>query len=214
MTKNSSKLRSVSVLFGALLIFSTAAISVAAQQSGLKGKVRTNSGSGISGAAITVTKDGNDVKSTTSASDGGFQITGVEPGCYGLRVEADGYASGSLFSVEVKKNKIRDLGDKLFLRVDQGTQVILRGSVFFKEGTSVTGAKVVLEKVGADGKATDLGSTYSSVSGEFVFRQPANLGKYRLTAKYNGVTGTKEIEVENAAVYRLAITLDLSSKDK
>lgn len=207
-------LRSVKFLFATLLIFAGAAISVAAQQSGVKGKVRANSGSAIAGAAITITRDGNDLKSTKTGSDGGFQIVGVEPGFYGLRVEADGYASGSLFSVEVKKNKIRDLGDKLFLKVDQGTQVILRGSVFFKEGTSVTGAKVVLEKVGADGKTIDLGSTSSSVSGEFVFRQPAKLGKYRLTAKYNGVTGSKEIEVENAAIYRLAITLDLSSKDK
>lgn len=204
----------VTSAIGVFLIVFAAAASVAAQPGGLKGKVRTNSGDGIANASITVTKDGNDVKSTRSTSDGTFQIQGLDAGSYGLRVEAQGYASGSLFSVEIKKNKVRDLGDKLFLKIDQGTQVVLRGSVFFKEGTSVTGAKVELEKVNSDGSIKNLGSTYSSVSGEFIFRQPDQAVKYRVTAKYNGISGSKEITVDNAAVYRLAITLELSSKDK
>jgi hypothetical protein len=190
------------------------AIAVSAQPGALKGKVRNNRGQGIANAAVTLTKGSDDVKAVKSASDGSFEIKAIEPGFYGLRVDADGFASGSVFSVEIKKGKTRDLGDKLFLRVDQGTLVILRGSVFFKEGTSVTGAKVELERVNSDGTTKELGSTNSSVSGEFVFRQPAGSAKYRVTAKYNGVTGTKEITVDQAAVYRLAISLELSSKDK
>jgi hypothetical protein len=190
------------------------AAAVAAQSTGLKGKVRTNSGNGIANAEVTLTKGTDNVKTTKSASDGSFRITGVEPGFYGLRVDADGYASGSLFSIEVKKGKVRDLGDKLFLRIDQGTLVIIRGSVFFKEGTSVTGAKVELERINPDGTTNNLGSTHSSVEGEFIFRQPPGAAKYRVTAKYNGVSGTKEISVDQAAVYRLAISLELSSKDK
>lgn len=198
------------------LLFLVAAGSVAAQPSsgGLKGKVRAMNGTGIGNASITVTRDGADFKSATSTSDGGFQIVGIEPGFYGLRIEAAGYASGSMFSVEVKKNRVRDLGEKLFLKPDQGTQVILKGSVFFKEGTSVTGAKLVIEKINADGSVKELGSTYSSVSGEFVFRRPAEAGRYRVTAKYNGSAASKEINVEGAAVYRLAITLDLSRTEK
>lgn len=192
-----------------------AAVGTAAAQPGaLKGKVRNNSGQAIRDASITLTRGSEDIKAVRSSSDGSFELKGIEPGFYGLRVDADGYASGSLFSLEIKKGKTRDLGDKLFLRVDQGTLVILRGSVFFKEGTSVTGAKVELERINADGTAKEVGSTTSSVSGEFVFRQPPGAGKYRVTAKYNGVTGTKEISVENAAEYRLAISLDLSRKDK
>ncbi len=185
-----------------------------AQPGGLKGRVRTNSGQPIASATVTVTQNGGDVKSAKTASDGTFQLSGIEAGAYGLRVEATGYASGALFNVEVKRNKVRDLGDRLFLTVDQGTQVIIRGSVFFKEGTSVTGAKLELERVGADGSVKSLSTSYSSVSGEFTFRQPGGAAKYRVTAKYNGVAGSKEIEVENAAVYRMAITLDLSSKDR
>lgn len=205
-------LRNAFLLAG--MIVACSAVTVFAQSTGLRGKIRANSGGGIENAVITVTKDGNDVTSSKSSADGSFQIMGLEPGNYGVRVDAKGYASGSLFSIEVKKGKVRDLGDKLFLRVDQGTQVILRGSVFFKEGTSVTGAKVELERIDSDGTAKNLGSTNSSVSGEFVFRQPNAAAKYRVTAKYNGVKASKEITVEGAAVYRLAITLDLARSDK
>lgn len=187
---------------------------VSAQPGGVKGKVRTNSGQGIPSALITISKDGKEIKSAQTDSSGNFEVKGIDPGFYSLRVEAKGYASGSMSNVEIKKNKTRDLGDRLFLNIDQGSQVILKGSVFFKEGTSVTGAKVTLERVNSDGSIKELGTTYSSVSGEFTFRQPEGVAKYRVTARYNGVSGTKEISVENAALYRLAITLDLSSKDK
>lgn len=206
--------KSLSAAAGLSVLMLSAAIAVAAQPGGLKGKVKSNSGQGIANASITLTRSGDDVKAVRSASDGAFEIQGIEPGFYGLRVDADGYASGSVFSVEIKKGKTRDLGDKLFLRVDQGTLVILRGSVFFKEGTSVMGAEVGLERVNSDGTTKKIGSFDTSESGEFVFRQPAGPAKYRVTAKYRGVAGTKEITVEQAAVYRLAISLELSNKDK
>jgi hypothetical protein len=202
------------MIFGLSVVIIVSAIAAAAQSGGVKGRVRTNSGQGIANASVTVTKGSESVKSVRTVSDGSFEIKGIEPGYYGLRVEADGYASGSLFSLEVKKDKVRDLGDKLFLRVDQGALVILRGSVFFKEGTSVTGAKVELERINADGTTKEVGSTNSTPSGEFTFRQPPGAAKYRVTAKYKGVSGTREITVDNAAVYQLAITLELSSKDK
>ena len=194
------------------LIMLFAAVSLA-QSGGLKGKVRTNAGEAISNASVTVSKEGRDVRSARSAADGNFEIRGLEPGFYSIRVEASGYATGTRPGIEIK-NKVRDMGDRLFLRVDQGTQVILRGSVFFKEGTSVTRAKVELEKVSADGTARRVAAADTNVSGEFIFRQPEGAARYRVTAKYNGVTGIKEISVDNAAVYRLAITLDLSNTDK
>ncbi|MGD9563445.1 MAG: carboxypeptidase regulatory-like domain-containing protein [Pyrinomonadaceae bacterium] len=205
--------RFTAAAFLAVAVPSLVAVA-AAQTGGLKGKVRNNSGQAIADATITLTKNGDEVGSARSNADGAFEIKGIEPGFYGLRVDADGYATGSLFSVEVKKGKIRDLGDKLFLRVDQGTLVILRGSVFFKEGTSVPGARVELERVNPDGTTKELGSTTTSISGEFIFRQPAGAAKYRVTAKHDGVTGSTEVSVDNAAVYRVAISLDLSGADQ
>lgn len=205
-------LRTYALILPAVLV---CLVSIAsAQTGGLKGKVRTNSGSGIANANVTVRKDGKDLKSVNANSSGNFVIEGIEPGSYNLVVDAKGYASGVLHGVEVKKNKMRDLGDKLMLNIDQGSQIILQGSVFFREGTSITGAKVEIEKINADGSASRVGTVRTNVRGEFTVRQPDEPGKYRVTATYNGVSGTKEIQVDNAAVYRLAITIDISRTDK
>ncbi len=205
-------MRKFALVLPVMLVFLASIAS--AQTGGLKGKVRTNSGNGIANASVTVRKDGKDLKSANANSSGNFVIEGIEPGTYNLVVDAKGYASGVLHNVEVKKNKVRDLGDRLMLNIDRGSQVILQGSVFFREGTSVTGAKVEVEKINADGSTSRIGTMRTNIRGEFTVRQPDEPAKYRVTATYNGVSGTKEIQADNAAVYRLAITLDLSRADK
>lgn len=198
---------------GCCAVFLFAAGLVVAQTGGIKGRVRANSGGGIANASVSLTKGSEHIKTVKTGSDGTFTMSGIEPGFYGLRVEAEGYASGSMFGFEVKKNKVRDLGNSLFLQVDQGNLVILRGSVFTKEGTSIPEAKVLLEWVGPDGIAKELASGYSSEIGEFIFRRPAGAAKYRVTAKYKGVSGSNEITVENPAVYHIVVSLDLSKRD-
>ena len=202
--------RAVILTSMAVLLLSAAVFA----QTGLKGRIRTNSGDAIPNATVTISKEGKEIGSARSKSDGGFIISGIEPGVYSLRVDAKGYASGSLSGVEVKRDKLRDLGNKLFLRVDQGSQVILQGSVFFKEGTSVTRAKIEVEAIQADGSTRRIGKTETNVSGEFTFKQPEGVTKYRVTATYNGVSAVKDVEVANAAVYRVALMLDLSSTSK
>lgn len=194
-----------------LLIFA-AAIS-AQNTGGVKGKVRTASGSGIAGATVTVRQNGKDTKSVKADSKGNFLLDGLESGRYNVVFEAPGYSSGVLYNVEIQKKKVADLGDRLILTRDQGEQIIVKGSVFFKEGHSVTGAKVEIEKVNSDGTTKKLGSTYTNISGEFTFR-PAEASKLRITATYKGVSGTKEIEVSDPAIYRLAILLNLSVAEK
>ena len=109
---------------------------------------------------------------------------------------------------------MRDLGSRLILAADQGSQIIVRGSVFYKEGTSLTGAKVELELVNADGSTKKLASAYTTISGEFTFRRPGGNAKLRVTAKFKGATASKDIDVDNAAIYRTAITLDISRTEK
>lgn len=189
------------------------ASSTFAQSGGIKGKVRDQRGKGIAGAQVEVRKDGNVVKSANSNAKGEFQIVGLKQGVYNVSFDADGYSTGVLHGVEVK-NGTRDLGGRLILSVDQGTQVIIRGSVFYKEGTSVTGAKVDLELVNADGSTKKIGSAYTTISGDFTFRRPGGAAKLRVTAKFKGATGSKDIDVDNAAIYRTAITLDISRQEK
>jgi len=177
--------------------------------------VRNNKGNGIGGATVSARLDGKDVKTVTADSKGNFLMEGLKSGTYNISFDADGYAMGVKFGVEIKNGSIRDLGDRLILSVDQGTLLIVKGSVFFKEGTSLTGAKIEIERVNNDGSTKSLGSTYSNYSGEFSFRPPPGVTKVRITARYKGVEGSKEIaDMVNAGIYRTAITLDVSRSDK
>lgn len=186
-------------------------VSSAFAQGGIKGKVRNNKGGAISGATVTARLSGRDVKTVKSDAKGSFTMEGLDAGVYNVAFDADGYATGVKFGVEIKNGSVRDLGDRLILSVDQGNQLIVKGSVFYREGTSVAGAKVEIERVNDDGTTKNLGSAYTNLSGEFTFRPPIGTNKIRVTAKFRGVTGSKEIsEMVNAGIYRTAITLELS----
>lgn len=199
----------------AMLFVLASAFSAAAQNTGgLKGKVRTVSGNGIPGATVTARKNGADVKTVTADSKGNFVLDSLESGRYNLIFDAPRYSSGVLYNVEVKKKKISDLPDRLILTIDQGTLVVVRGSVFYKEGTSLGGAKVEIEQVNSDGSTRKLGSTMTDISGEFIFKRPEGPAKLRIKASFKGVEGSKDIEVDSPAVYRLAISLDISRTEK
>lgn len=208
-------LKKIAITAGLVLFsFFVLNFSASAQSGGIKGRVRSASGRGIPGATITARIDGKEVKTVRTGEDGGFTMRGIDAGKYTVVFDAPGYSSGTYYNVEIKKNNVRDLGDRLILSIDRGTQVLVRGSVFFKEGTSITGAKVELARINADGSVKSIGTAYTNVSGEFTFRQPEGAAKFRVTATYKGVSGSKDVEVDMAAVYRLAISLELSRSDK
>ncbi len=102
------------------------------------------------------------------------------------------------------------MGERLVLTIDQGTQVIIKGSVFAADGRSIGGAEIKIERISSDGSIKKLGSTLSSYSGEFTFRFSEGAAKYRVTASAKGESASKEIEVDSAAIYRLAINLNLN----
>ena len=195
-------------------LITLASVSVFAQSGGVKGKVRANNGSGISNATVTARQFGKDIKTVRSDSKGVFRLTGLETGVYSLFFDADGFQSGLLQGVEVKGGSVRDLGERLILRPDQGNLVIVNGSIFYKEGTSLGGAKVEIELVNADGSTKRLTTLYTTIQGEFVYKRPEGAAKLRFTAKFRGAEGVKEVEVNTAAVYRFALTLDISRSEK
>lgn len=189
-----------------ILIASTAAL--AQEGGGLKGKVRTVKGEGIASAVVTARQNGEDVKSATADGDGNFVLNNLKAGTYNLVFAKSGYSSGVMYNVEVRKKGTNNLGDRLILNVDQGTQVIIRGSVFAPDGRSVGGAEIKIEKVLSDNSVKKVGSSMSSYSGEFTFRFAEGAAKYRITATAKGVSASKEVEVDSAMIYRLAINLE------
>lgn len=207
-------LSKLNLIAGGIFLCAVCLVPSVYAQGGVKGKVRGTNGNGIPNAAITARQDGKDVKSTHSDSKGNFMLDGLRAGTYNIVFDAEGYAAGVKFGVEIKDGSVRDLGDRLILGSDQGTLVFVRGGVFFKEGFSVTGAKIELEEVRSDGSTKNISSAYSNTSGEFSFRRPNSAATYRVTAKYKGIKASKDISVDNPGIYRVALTLDLSKSDK
>jgi len=201
--------------FAFLIALCSSLIAVSAQTTGgVKGKVTNIRGQDISGATITARLNGKEVRSTKTDKDGEFLLSGLEAGTYNIAFDARGYSTGVKYNVEIQQGKTLDLGDRLILQVDKGTQVIVQGSVYYKDGTSVRDIEVKIERVNADGSVKKLGTLRTNLYGEFAFRQPEGAAKFRMTVKYKGSTVSKEIEVDSAAVYRLALNLDVNRQGK
>jgi hypothetical protein len=194
-----------------ILLFALSGVFAFAQETGgVKGKVRTANDGGIASVKIIARQKGEDVKSATSDASGKFVLENLSPGVYNFVFIKKGFADSLLSNVEVEKGQPRDLGDRLVLGIDQGTLVIIKGSVFDQNGRSVYGAKLLIEKISGDGgKPRKLGSGTTSQSGEFTFRQSEGTAKFRITATAKGASASKELTVDGAAIYRLAITLNM-----
>ncbi len=199
----------ISILVFVMLLPVTALL---AQDTGsVKGKVRTEDGDSIADVKIIARRDGKDLKSTTSDRKGEFRINGLRPGRYNLVFDKYGFSSGVLYDVLIKEKKVNNLRDRLYMTVDEGTLVIINGSVFNQNGHSIYGATVLIEEMDS-GKPEKAGKLYSSRSGQFTFKFPEGKKKFRITASAKDVSAYKEIEVEEASVYRLAITLNIPEK--
>lgn len=201
------------ITFAFTAISFLAALTVFAQETGsVKGIVRAESGKKLSGVAIFVRQDGEDLKSSKTDHRGQFRISGLNPGKYNLVFEKDGYASGVLYDVLVIEKKVNNLKDRLIMSIDEGTLVIINGSVFNQFGRSIYGAKVVIEEIRGDSSVKKIDTIYSSQSGQFTFKFDEGKKKFRITASAKDSSESKEIEVDQPAIYRLAISLNLDSR--
>ncbi|HMS39542.1 MAG TPA: carboxypeptidase-like regulatory domain-containing protein [Pyrinomonadaceae bacterium] len=194
-----------------VIIFAFSALAFAQDSGSVKGKVRTTSGDGISEVTVIARQKGEDIKSVTTDAKGNFVMSGLKTGLYNLVFTKSGYGQGVLYNIEVKNKKETDLGSRLILTLDQGTLVLIKGSVFNQDGVSLFGVKIEIERINSDGSTKKVGTIYSSESGEFTFKFPKGAAKYRITASAKGVSASKDVEVEDAAIYRLAITLNMKN---
>jgi Carboxypeptidase regulatory-like domain len=171
----------------------------------IKGKVRVEKGS-PSGVAVTVLQGDREVGHATTDKKGDFVISHVSPGTYSVRFRKAGLSVGTIDDVVIKAGQTRSFKD-LVLPVDEGSLVFIRGSVFTEEGRSVPGVRVDLARVIDENSVQKLDSRITGETGEFVFRLPPDVAKYRITLKADGTEPVaKDVAVENAAVYRVALT--------
>jgi hypothetical protein len=114
---------------------------------------------------------------------------------------------GSIEDVEVKAGKTRSVGDRLILTIDEGSIAFLGGSVFSADGRSVPNAKVELSRILEDGSTKKIDGRITTETGSFKFRLAPEPAKYRVSVKTDGEPVTKDVEIDGAAVYRVALSL-------
>lgn len=197
-------------IFSALSLLLLASLSVAAQDKttgSIKGRVRVESGK-ASDVAVLVRQGEREITQGMTNSKGEFTIDGLQPGIYSVTFRKPGLSVGTVNNVEVRAGKVRTLGDRLILTVDEGSIAFLRGSVFDPSGRSVPGARVEIARIEADGSVKKLGDRVTTETGQFAFRLPPEKARYRVTAKAGGAQDTsQEITIDDAIVYRVALTL-------
>ncbi|HMZ78953.1 MAG TPA: carboxypeptidase-like regulatory domain-containing protein [Acidobacteriota bacterium] len=157
---------------------------------------------------------GKEVEVSTGA-DGKFRFTGLRAGTYLIGVQAAGFESRRLNTmITLAADEVVTLKDAIKLLTEQAVSVI-RGAVFTEQGLSLALAKVVIERIGADGKSTagKVGEYMTNTAGEFSFRLPGRNALYRVTASADGYRPTsKDIDVQKNERRNIALTL--VSKDK
>lgn len=179
---------------------------------GIKGKVRVETGR-PAGVTVLIRQGEREVNRVATDKNGVFVIQRLPPGRYGLTFKKPGLSVGTIENVEVKGGKTRSLGDRLILTIDEGSIAFIRGSVFNQEGRSVGGAKVELAKIQEDGSAKKIDGRVTNETGSFVFRLTPEPAKYRVTVKPNGAEPlSKDVEVDGAAVYRVALSVPAAPK--
>lgn len=204
------KLKIVTVLF--IFAIQFAGLAQTRGTGGIKGKVKVATGT-AAGVSVVVRRGEQEVTRVATDKGGGFVVSGLQPGMYGLTFRKPGLSVGTVENVEVKSGKTRSLGDRLVLSVDEGSIAFIRGSVFSPSGRSVSGARVELARILEDGSTKKIDGRVTTETGSFVFRLTPEPGKYRVTAKISGAEpGSSDVEIDGAAVYRLAISLVASPK--
>ncbi|HEX7531250.1 MAG TPA: carboxypeptidase-like regulatory domain-containing protein [Pyrinomonadaceae bacterium] len=189
-----------------LLLLAVACLAQDKTTGAIKGKVRVEQGS-PGGVAVILTQDDREVTRAATDKRGDFVIAHIVPGLYTVTFRKLGLAVGSIASLDVKAGKTRALHD-LVLGIDDGSIAFLRGSVFAESGRSVPGVRVDLVKVIDENSVQKIDARVTGETGEFVFRLSPEKAKYRLTVKADGAQPvSKDVEVDSAAVYRVALTL-------
>ena len=178
---------------------------------GVKGRVKVGQGS-AAGVGVSVRQGEREVASAQSNNKGEFEVRGIAPGTYGLTLRKPGLQVGRMEQVEVRAGKMRSLKD-LYLPIDEGSIAFLRGSVFDPAGRSVAGARVEVALVATDGTLKRIDSRVTTEFGSFSFRLPPEPARYRVTVKAGGMeTATSDVEIDSAAIFRVALTLTPAAK--
>lgn len=199
-------------VFAITLALATVAAGQDKTLGAIKGKVRVETGT-PGGVTVVVRRGEKEVTRSATDKNGDFLVSKLTPGIYGLTFRKPGLSIGSMEDIEVKAGKTRSLGDRLILTIDEGSIAFLSGSVFNAGGRSVPNVKVELSRILEDGTTKKIDGRVTTETGSFKFRLSPEPGKYRVSVKADGSEPvTKDVEIDGAAVYRVALSLPAKSQ--
>jgi hypothetical protein len=206
--RGGTPLRFTKIVFLIVVTVAAASVSFAQDKSlgAIKGKVRVETGT-PAGVTVVVRRGETEVTRVTTEKNGEFLVSRLTPGKYGLTFRKTGLSIGTMEDIEVKAGKTRSLGDRLILTIDEGSIAFLSGSVFNADGRSVPNAKVELARILEDGSAKKIDGRITTETGSFKFRLSPEPGKYRVSVKTDGESISKDVDIDGAAVYRVALSL-------
>ncbi len=191
----------------AVMLFAAVGSAQDRSTGAIKGKVRVETGTPAN-VTVVLRQGEREVTRANTDKSGAFMIQRLVPGVYGVTFRKPGLSIGTIENVEIKAGKTRSLGDRLILTIDEGSIAFIRGSVFNEAGRSVEGARVELARIQEDGSAKKIDGRVTNETGSFVFRLTPDLAKYRVTVKPPGGDPiSKDVEVDGAAVYRVALNI-------
>jgi hypothetical protein len=196
-----------SFLWCTLLLVASSFVCAAQDKSSaaIKGKVSVERGS-PSGVGVTLIQGEQEVAQTATGKKGDFVLSHIVPGTYRVKFRKPGLAVGTIDDVQLTAGQTRTFKD-LTLKIDEGSITFIRGSVFSEDGRSVPGVRVDLARILNENEVQKMDSRITGETGEFVFRLTPDEGKYRVILKADGVEpSSKDVDVEMAAVYRVALT--------
>lgn len=200
-----------SLVVTALLLLAVASPAQDKGTATIKGKVRSEQGS-ASGVSVILLQGDREVTRVATDKKGEFTMARIAPGSYSVTFRKPGLAIGSIPNLDLKAGQKRTLHD-LVLGVDDGSIAFLRGSVFTESGRSVPGVRVELARIVAENSIQKIDARITGETGEFVFRLSPETAKYRITIKADKAEPvSKDIEIDSAAVYRVALTLKAAPK--
>lgn len=192
-----------------LCLLSLTAVGQDKSLGAIKGKVRVETGT-PAGVAVIVKQGDREVVTGVTDKKGEFVIGRLAPGRYAVTFKKPGLNIGTIDDVEVKAGKTKSIGDNLMLGIDEGSIAFIRGSVFNQDGRSAPNVRVELARVMEDGTTKKIDGRVSNETGSFAFRLMPEAGKYRVTAKGgSGEPVSKDVEIDGAAVYRVALSLNI-----
>lgn len=206
--------RTTSALLLTILLLGAATAFAQNRATGsIKGKVRLENGGAAAGVAVIATQGEREIARVTTDRSGEFTLANLQPGLYTLTFRRPGLRVGTLPNIPVEAGRTRNLRDRLYLPADEGSLAFINGSVFTEEGRSIPGARIELHRINADGTTRRVEEQYTNDMGAFAFRLAPDAAKYRITARREGMeTSTRDIDVDGAAVYRVALTLRASGR--